>query len=144
MSTKTQKLFAKYVGTKGAEHNALGKKLEGLGVRYKDLYYISGGQPFTIHGNIPCDQFVPKPRPEQKRSPHATPRPQRERWGPYSSPPEQRQNTPPSRQEYSHGTTPRRTGWIKPPPTPPKKDWVQQLDDDYRRSVIRRRNRGYF
>lgn len=137
MSSKAQKLFAKYVGTRGAEHDALGRKLRGLGVRYKDLYYIWGNQAFTIHGNIPCGQFIPKSR-QREAQPKRGHRLQEKRTKTRSTA---------SMQHSDPGTGPRRAGWAPPAPAPHRKtreEFLREESDFDALSVIRRRNGGSF
>lgn len=93
MSTKAQKIFAKYISTRNKqERDTFGRKLKQMHAKNKDLYYVTDGQKFTIHGNISFGECA-KP----KRG-AASPRPQksqRQKWGPYSSPPEPRRYAPP-------------------------------------------------
>lgn len=123
---KVAKIFATMISTDNAGIRAeCERQLKKIWVSDDEAYYIRDGWAHTKHGDIRYaevkSETKPKARKKKKRVKHV-----------------------PLRQEYSHGTMPNKRGWIKPTPTPPKKDWVQQLENDFSKSVIRSRNRGNF
>lgn len=118
------------------------RKLEKLRATAAERFYTKDGQKYTVHGDI---EFGERVAPQTQTA--YTPPPKREKGGPYSAPRRSghKRHTPPPEQpestadRYSCGTEPRRTGRIKPTPEP-RRDYVAELEDDYRRSQIQVQN----
>lgn len=141
------KIFAMWVSTDNPHIKAMcWRKLEKLRATDAERFYTKDGQKYTVHGDIEFGERVEA----QTQTAYAPPppKPKRQKWGPYSAPhksgPKRRHAPPPKQPDsaadrYSYGTEPRRTGRIKPTPTPTR-DYVAELEDDYRRSQIQVQN----
>ena len=127
MSTKAQKAFAKAVSLGDTpEGDAFREGVKRMGPMY---YVDENGQKFTIHGNIPFGNRVKKARPQRSTQAKRATR-----------------KSVTKAQHSDPGTGPRRAGWIPPNPKLPKtrKEFLREESDFVARSVIERRNRGYF
>ena len=119
MSTKAQKIFAKFIRSIHPEERATFKSwLNDRGVKLSQVAYIDNGQRFTVHGNIP---FHTKAKPAQA----PVPKPKsKSKFGPYSS-----TRTQSSYDQSTQSSRPgfRNTKEASPKP-PPRRRYS---DDDY-------------
>lgn len=146
MSTRAQKVFAKAISLgETPEGETFREGIERMG----PMYFIDqNGQKRTMHGDIPFDDPVEQDIERTDSKSHEEPEPENREgarvYPDHDAPPE---SPPPRQKYYSYDTQPKRTGWIRPTPTPPRrtfKEFERWMSDCEARSDIRRRNRGDF